>query len=121
MVNWWLIGIAIVAILVVSKLIHFRHIKHRVTAIFLIILLLFVFSTAATIIKNHSLNIKTPSGIITTGKLYFIWLGQAFGNLRSLTGSAINMGWMPDSNSSQDNWSNQPSSKTTTNSNWKIP
>jgi hypothetical protein len=96
MVSWLLIGVALLAILIVSKFIHFRHIKHRITAIAIILLVLFIYATFSAVIHNNSLNLKTASGILAAGKVYFSWLVQAFGNLRELTGNAIKMDWMPN-------------------------
>ena len=98
--NWVIILIAVVAVFVVSKAIHFKHFKHKVCAIALILLLLFIFSTFTAVIKSNSIDLKTASGVISAGKIYFSWLGQAFGNLRVLTGNAIRMDWMPNMSTS---------------------
>ena len=97
MVNWLLIGIAVLAIIVVSKFIHFRHIKHKITAIFLILLLLFLYSTFVTVSKNNAINLKSPSGLLYAGKVYFSWIGHIFGNVRVLTGNAVRMNWVGNS------------------------
>ena len=95
MINWVIIALAIVAIIVVSKMIHFKHMRHKMSAIIVILLLVFVYLTFVSVIKNNSLDLKTASGILQAGKIYFLWLFQAFGNVKSLTGNAINMQWMP--------------------------
>jgi hypothetical protein len=93
--QWILIGLALIAVFVVSKLIHFKHFKHRVTAIVLILLLFFAYASVANIIKNNSIDIKTPSGVFQVAKLYFSWLGYVFGNVRVVTGNVIRMDWTP--------------------------
>jgi uncharacterized membrane protein len=93
MVSWLIILIGIVAILVVSKLIHFRHIKHRITAIFIILLLLFIVLTFAGVIHNNSIKLNSPAGIFQASKIYLSWLGHVFGNLKVLTGNVVRMDW----------------------------
>ena len=95
MVNWIIILVAVIAVIVVTKFIHFRHLKHRVTAITLILLALFLYSTFTAVIHSNNIDLKNASGIISAFKVYFVWLGQSFGNLKTLTGNAINMNWMP--------------------------
>jgi drug/metabolite transporter (DMT)-like permease len=93
--NWILIAIGIAAVLVVSKFIHFRHIKHRITAIVLILLALFIYASFSAVIKSNSIDLKTASGVMSAGKIYFSWLLQAFDNVKVLTANAIKMDWVP--------------------------
>lgn len=95
MVGWILIGLLVLAVLLVSKLIHFKHLKHRVTAIFLILLLFFAYVSVSSVIKNNDIDLKTPSGVFQVAKLYFSWLGYLFDNVKVLTGNAIRMDWTP--------------------------
>ncbi len=98
MVAWILIGLALVAVIVVSKLIHFKHLKHRLTAIFLILLLFFAYSTFSGVVKSNSIDIKTASGIFQAVKIYSSWLGLAFNNVKTITGNAIHMDWSVEGN-----------------------
>jgi hypothetical protein len=93
--NWVIIGLTLAAIIIVSKLIHFKHIKHRVFAILIILSLLFTYLTFSTIVKSNSLDIKTAPGIFSAVKLYSGWVVHAFGNLKIITGNAIKMNWLP--------------------------
>jgi hypothetical protein len=102
MVNWLIIGIGILAVIVVTKVIHFRHLKHRITALFLILLLLFAYLSFSSIVRSNSIDLKTVSGVLTAGKLYFSWLGATFINIKTLTGNAINMDWGPNNESISD-------------------
>ena len=94
-VPWILIAVGIIAVIIVSKLIHFKHFRHKISAILLIVLVLFLYATITAVIKINNIDIKTAQGILSAGKIYLSWLGQAFGNLKSLTGSAIQMDWLP--------------------------
>jgi hypothetical protein len=94
-INWALIAIGILAVFIVSKVIHFRHFKHRVSAILLIVLALFLYTTFTAVIKTNHIDLKTAQGLISAGKVYSSWLFQAFGNVKSLTGNAVKMDGIP--------------------------
>ena len=96
MVSWILIGLLVLAVIIVSKFIHFRHIKHRITAIVLILLLFFAYATFTSVIKSNSIDVKTPSGVFEAAKVYVSWLGLAFNNMKTLTGNVIQMDWFPN-------------------------
>ena len=95
MVQWILIGLVILAVIVVSKLIHFKHLKHRLTAIALILLLFFAYTSLYGVIKSNAIDVKTPSGIFQAAKLYFSWLSFVFDNMKVVTGNVIQMDWAP--------------------------
>jgi hypothetical protein len=93
--NWLIILIGVIAIFVVSKFIHFRHIKHRITAIVIILVVLFLYASVSGVVKTNDIDWKSPSGILSAGKIYLSWLVQAFDNIKVLTGNAIKMDWVP--------------------------
>ena len=93
--NWVIILIAVIAVVIVSKVIHFRHFQHKITAILIIVLTLFLYSTFTAVVHNHDIDLKTVPGVMSAGKVYVVWLGQAFNNLKTLTGNAVKMDWMP--------------------------
>ena len=95
MVNWIIILVGIVAIFVASKIIHFNHWKHRIITIALIVLALFIYASFSAVTSSHHLDVKTAKGVFEASKIYVMWLGQAFSNLKSLTGNAVHMDWMP--------------------------
>lgn len=68
---------------------------HKILAIFLIILILFTYITFFTTIQNKEIDLKTPSGIIYAGKIYFSWLGTIFQNTKSITAYASQQDWNP--------------------------
>lgn len=93
--NWWLIIVGVLAIFIVLKLIHFNHNRTKVTAVIVIIILLFIAGTFMVVVKTHNIDLKSASGVMSAGKVYVVWLGQAFSNVKALTGEAIHMDWLP--------------------------
>ena len=85
-----IVAIAIIAIYVLVELKRFRH---KIFAIFLIALILFVYLSATYVFKGRNVDLKTVPGFIEATKIYFNWLLSAFGNLKTITTNAIHMDW----------------------------
>ena len=95
-----------ILLVIILALIVFKGTKHKfVKIVFTVILITFVISMVMTYkpLKEAGINLKSPSGILTTVKVYFAWLGNAFGNAQDLTASAIKMNWQPKVNNSTTN------------------
>ena len=88
-----MILIGIVAIFAAVKLIHFKHLKHRIVAIFVILLLLFFYLSFSGVVNNSDIDLKSPTGFVTAFKAYGSWIGDVTNNIRTLTGNAIKMDW----------------------------
>lgn len=90
----------IVSILVAAVwiFIEFKRFKHKLLAIFLIMLIIFTYMSFMVTLKGKDIDFKSVNGIREAGQLYFSWLGSIFGNLKSITGHAINLDWKPDEN-----------------------
>ena len=92
-----MIGVAIfiVAILIVAiyLIIELKRFKHRLFAIFLIVLILFIYFSSKIAFKNYTIDYKSISGLISASKIYWGWLVSAFGNLKGITANAIHMDW----------------------------
>jgi len=97
-----LLAIAIVAIWVIIEA---KRMKHKIFAIVLITLILFTYISFSVVLKNNEVNLKTPDGMITGGKLYFSWLGGVFKNMKSITTYALKQDWK-NSNLTLENSSN---------------
>jgi len=93
--GWLLIVLLVIAMLVVSKLVHFKHLKHKLTAIIIVLLLFFLYLSFTTIVKNNSITLSNVSGIFSAVKIYFSWLVHVFGNLKDITGNVVKMDWFP--------------------------
>jgi MFS superfamily sulfate permease-like transporter len=85
----------VLAVLVVSIwiLIELKRFKHKIFAIFLIVLILFSYISASVIFKGEDIDFKTIPGLIKATKVYFSWIGSIFSNLKSITTNAIRMDW----------------------------
>ena len=84
------IAVLLIAIWVIFEVKRFRH---KLFAIFLILLILFTYLSFTAVLKGKEVDIKTVSGLKEAGSLYVTWLGSIFGNLRSITTHAVDMDW----------------------------
>ena len=80
----------IIAIWIIIEL---KRMRHKILAIFLIALILFLYIGSTFAFKGRDIDFKTVSGITSATKIYFSWLGSIFGNVKSITTSAIKMDW----------------------------
>jgi len=85
-----IISILVIAIWVIIEL---KRFKHKIFAIFLIMLLLSAYVSVSFVFKGKDMDFKTVSGVINASKIYLSWLSSALGNVRILTSNAINMDW----------------------------
>jgi len=85
----------VVAVLIAAVwlILGFKRFRHKFFTIFLIALILFTFISFSMVIKNKGVDLKTVSGMMQAGKLYFSWLGSVFGNFKTITADAIRMDW----------------------------
>ncbi len=91
--NLTTIILIVALILVVLLVMKARHFKHRIFAVIFILILVFIYVTSTRVLSEYHLNMKSVSGIEKAVKVYFVWLGGAFDNLKSLTGNAVKMDW----------------------------
>ncbi len=89
-VTIFIIAALVIAIWVIVEL---KRVRHKIFAIFLIGLILFLYFSSAFVFKEQDIDFKTISGLTTAGKLYFTFLGSIFGNLKTITTNAIKMDW----------------------------
>lgn len=85
----------IVALLVVFiwVFVEFKRFKHKIFAIFLIVLIIFTYIGFASTIKGKDLDFSSVSGWKEASQLYLSWLGSVFKNFKTLTANAIQMDW----------------------------
>jgi len=89
-VTFILVAIAVVAIWIV---IEEKRMKHKIFAVFIIALIIFTYFSFSVVLKNNQVDLKSPQGIATGGKLYFSWLGSMFSNVKSITAFAFKQDW----------------------------
>lgn len=92
MVNPILI-LVIVLIVTIWLFIEFKRFRHKMLAVFLILLIVFTYISFSSVIKGKDLDLKTFDGMKQAGKLYVLWLGNAFKNVKVVTSNAIDMNW----------------------------
>lgn len=88
--NWLIVIIFVVLILIFVKM---RYLKHKIFVILMIILLLTIYLTASNVLSGYDINWKSVTGVEKAVKVYFVWLGGVFDNLKVMTGNAIKMDW----------------------------
>jgi len=88
-----IIPIVLVAVAGIWMFLELKRMKHTILAFFIIALVLFGFFSFNIVFKGSNLSIKNVSDIEKGAQLYFSWIGSIFGNVKSLTGQAVQMNW----------------------------
>jgi H+/Cl- antiporter ClcA len=96
-------GVVAVLILAVWMLMEFKKLKHKIWAVLLIVLILGAYFSFNSVTKGKDLDLKTMEGLKEAGGLYLVWLGNAFGNVKTITSNAINMNWTEINKSNNNN------------------
>jgi len=91
----------IIAVLIIGIwiLVELKRLKHKIFAIILIALILFFYTSSTLALRGQGIDLKSADGIIKASKIYFAWLGSAFGNLKIITTNAIKMDWSSNNQS----------------------
>jgi len=89
-ITFIIIAVLIAAIWIIIEI---KRLKHKLFAIFLIGLILLGYFSFNLSLREQDVDIKTVSGIIDASKIYFSWVGSAFGNMKLITTNAIKMDW----------------------------
>jgi len=94
MLSWWVIAILVVLIFVVIK---YKELRHKFSFLVIVFLLLFLVLSFGKVYSEKKVDLTSLDGVISAGKLYFSWLGNAFANVKGLSGYAIKQDWgLPD-------------------------
>lgn len=88
-----IIVLVVLAILAIWMIGEFKRTKHKFVSFFIIILIVFTVFTVIYVFKDQPVDYKSVSGLFSAGKVYFSWLGSAFGNVKMITSNAIKMDW----------------------------
>ncbi len=101
------IGLAllVIATLIIGiwVVIEMKRMKHKLLAVFLIALILFLYISFSFVFRNQDVEWKTVPGVMKGGKIYLSWLGSIFGNMKSITGYAIGMDWKGNETLEEEN------------------
>ena len=93
MIGWLVIAFVVLALFVYFKIGRFRHSFRNAYIVFVVLLLLFLFLSAASIVSKNKIDLTSASGIAKAVKLYFLWMGNLFENTRSIAGNVIKLNW----------------------------
>jgi len=89
-VTFFIVAALIIFIWIVIEL---KRVRHKVFAIFLILLILFLYFSSSFVFEGQDIDFKSISGVTDASKLYFSWFGSIFTNLKTITTNAIKMDW----------------------------
>lgn len=67
--------------------------KHKVYAILIVLILMFLYISGTQIIGSNNIDISTGEGVVEAAKMYLVWMGHIAENTKSLAGRAIQMDW----------------------------
>jgi hypothetical protein len=98
--------LVVVLIIAIWLIIEFKRFRHKILAVFLILLIVFTYVSFSSVIKGKDLDLKTFDGMKQAGQLYFVWLGNAFKNVKVVTSNVISMDWK--GNGSDANLTSKP-------------
>jgi len=89
-VMFFVVAVAVIAIWIIIET---KRLKHKIFAIVIIGLILFTYISFTVVLRNTDTDVKTVNGLMTAGKLYGIWLGNIFHNIKSVTSYASKQDW----------------------------
>ena len=78
-------------------IIEIKRMKHKIFAIFLIAIILFLYFSFTAATNGKQFDFKTFDGIKNAGQIYLSWLGSFFSNVKTLAGNVIHMDWKGNS------------------------
>lgn len=88
--NWIIIAVIVILVIVLFKM---KEIRHKFGAMAVIVLILFFLLTFSQVAFQPGVDFKSFGGVMSAAKIYFSWLGQVFGNIKTITGNVINLDW----------------------------
>jgi len=85
-----IISVLIVAIWVVIEV---KRLQHKLFAIFLIGLILFIYLSGFFVFKGQDIEFTSIEGVMNASKLYLSWMGTVWENTVTIVGNAIQLDW----------------------------
>jgi len=95
MVIWILIAALVV---IVFFYFQFKHAQHKLFTFLIIALIIVGYISFTWAISGQNIDLNTTDGWQKGIGLYFVWLGNAFGNVKVLTTNAVKMDWIGEEN-----------------------
>ena len=95
--------VIILLIIAIWIIVEIRRFKHKIFAIFLILLIVFLYVSTVVIFNNQEVELTSISGISSATKLYFSWLASAGDNLKTMAANVIKLDWLYDNANTKNN------------------
>lgn len=87
----WIVVVVLIAVIFIF--VKFKYIKHKLSWIIILFLILLFYVGFLASTAGQDLDLKTFEGSQTAIKLYLSWMGQSFENMKVITGQAIKLDW----------------------------
>ncbi len=93
-------GILVISAIIIAiwVIIEVKRFKHKIFAIFLMILVVFLYFGAFAVFQDREVDLGSVSGVMDATKVYFSWMVNIFGNFKTLTAGAIQLDWKDPGN-----------------------
>jgi hypothetical protein len=85
--------VTLVIILLIWLFIEVKRARHKVFAVALILVMIFLYFSVTYVFQGKNVDYKSVSGISDATKIYFNWLGYFYGNVKTVTMNTIRMDW----------------------------
>ena len=92
-IPWMTLIIIGVIIAVIWLFVEIKRFRHKIFAVFLILLILFGYFSFVVVFKDKKINYQSISGLTEAGKIYFSWLGSIAKNMKSMTTYTLKLNW----------------------------
>lgn len=85
--------ITAIAIIAVWLLVELKRLRHKIFAIFLILIILSIYFSVTYVFRDQTINFNTVEGMTSASKIYYSWMVSVFNNIKVITLNAIKMDW----------------------------
>lgn len=82
-----------VVIILIWLIVEFKRFRHKLLALFLIVVVLSLYISFTMALKNRDIDFASVSGVKEAFGIYFSWLGTVSQNFKSITSKAVEMDW----------------------------
>lgn len=79
-----------------------NHMKHKVIAMVIIVLVLFFYVSFTSVVSTNNIEMDSAGDFFSAIRVYFSWLGHSFSNMKTLSGNAVRMNWVKNNSADDD-------------------
>ena len=87
---WLLVALAVCVLVVLFK---FRELKHHLSLVIIIAILVFLTLSFASVYTDNKVDLTTYEGVSRIAGVYMSWLSTAFDNSVKIAGYAVKQDW----------------------------